>query len=78
LRFEKKYPNPEHLKVYKEGVMWYNGRPGKCWNCNKPTQWIDIDFQAHLCSEECAIIKWREYEIAMKRLYEKGYYLENN
>ncbi len=35
--------------------------PGACWHCGCPTRWVDTNFQALLCSEECSRAKWEEY-----------------
>lgn len=32
-----------------------------CWHCLRPTAWAELNFQAHLCSPECADAKWQEY-----------------
>lgn len=32
-----------------------------CWHCGRPTQWVELNFEAHLCSEECVDAKWKEY-----------------
>jgi hypothetical protein len=40
---------------------------GPCWHCGKDTQWIEINFQAWLCSLECNQAKWREYEWAERQ-----------
>ena len=52
MRFEDKYPGapidhdtPDHR--YRSGVI------GTCFMCGQRTAWVDICFEAHLCSEEC-------------------------
>lgn len=33
----------------------------KCWHCGSVAKWIDINFEAAFCSEECSDAKWEEY-----------------
>ena len=35
-----------------------------CWHCSTPTSWLNVSFDAPLCSEECTTAKWAEYEEA--------------
>ena len=39
----------------------------ECWHCGQPTKWISINFQAFLCSTECADAKWHEYQVVSSR-----------
>ena len=39
----------------------------ECWHCKQETHYISINFEAFLCSTECADAKWHEYEIASLR-----------
>lgn len=53
MRWEQKYPEAQvdqdqvQYGVYRSGVI------GTCFVCGKRTSWVDISFDAHLCSEEC-------------------------
>jgi hypothetical protein len=40
---------------------------GECWNCGTVTAYVDLDFEARLCSEECRDVKWAEYFEALRR-----------
>lgn len=40
-----------------------------CWHCNHATRWVELNFEAHLCSTECVDAKWREYFEACRRTY---------
>jgi len=42
----------EMVNTYKQGT---------CWHCGQPTQMMDINFMAYICSEECSEAKWGEY-----------------
>ena len=59
MKFQDKYPNAQLLKPTIENVMRVD-ITDVCWNCGKPTNWVDIDFMAYLCSEECLIDKCDE------------------
>lgn len=37
-----------------------------CCVCETYTPWIEINFEGHICSEECDNIKWAEYEEACR------------
>ena len=37
------------------------GTTRPCWNCQQPTAYVDLNFEAHLCSETCRDLKWAEY-----------------
>ena len=51
---------------YKGGENSFCLTPGYCWHCGKPTNWIDINFIAFLCSTECSDAKWHEYSEACR------------
>jgi endogenous inhibitor of DNA gyrase (YacG/DUF329 family) len=37
-----------------------------CWHCGDLTQWVDLDFEAPLCSEECLTAKVHEWAEAYR------------
>jgi hypothetical protein len=37
-----------------------------CWNCGRKTMWVELNFEAHICSEQCNDAKWKEYLEAFK------------
>jgi hypothetical protein len=59
-----------HDRTDEQGWMWAawdehtmqakNGT-GPCWHCGKETPWLEINFQAWLCSLACNRAKWAEY-----------------
>jgi len=64
MKFDVCHPEAKYLEQFitKDGSCIGKGRvPGKCWNCGELTTWIEMSFQAHLCSDECCIKKWKEY-----------------
>lgn len=45
---------------------------GPCWHCGRETQWVEFNFEAHLCSPECVDAKWNEFIEANRRLGPPG------
>lgn len=65
MKFDIKYKDLKPMQVrdnYLRGKTW-----GKCWHCGAPTQFIEINYEAHLCSEECEQAKDEEINEACKR-----------
>ena len=67
MKFDALYPhqptNVTQREVEFEGSSLFKyGEPRPCWNCGEPTSWIDIIFEAPLCSEECERQKWAEFK----------------
>jgi hypothetical protein len=65
-KFNNIFPDAEHLDQVEfkgsELLLYHGGVYNKhCWHCGESTNWIDINFQAPLCSEECFDAKWDEY-----------------
>ena len=77
MKFDLLYPNhPTTISqkdVQFEGSCLFKyGEEKPCWNCEEPTNWIDLNFGAYLCSEECERQKWSEFE----RDFNKPIFLE--
>jgi len=69
MKFDDLYPNqPMELGTpdiqFEGSSVWKYGEPQPCWHCEELTSWIDISFEAHLCSQECERAKWEEFRIA--------------
>ena len=61
MNFDKKYPDAKSTDSdYLEGIIKINNAK-PCLNCGTLARWIDIDFQAYLCSEECQQEKLNEH-----------------
>ena len=60
MKYSVKYPNACIDDEPEESVVLFNIE-GPCWNCGEMTPWMDICFEAHICSEECNKIKTREF-----------------
>ena len=76
MKFDELYPNqPMTLDapdiVFEGSAIWKYGEPQPCWHCGELTSWIDISFEAPLCSEECEQAKWAEYAQAFNAATEK-------
>jgi len=48
-------------------IMYTSDFSGSCWECGDETNWMDIDFQAYICSTECHEAKLNEYGRACMR-----------
>lgn len=52
MKFKDRYPNMKPIEDEVNGVI--RGRePGPCYICGKLTEYIDLDAEGHVCSEEC-------------------------
>jgi len=62
-KFDTLYPNITHgEQIEFEGSFLFRAESSyPCWHCGEETHWIDGNFEAHLCSEECERAKWDEY-----------------
>lgn len=61
-----KYDEKYRMTGIKEDCTWPSllylaDLTGPCWHCGEQTNWVDIDFQAHICSTECHEAKIAEY-----------------
>lgn len=52
MKFTDKYPDADYLSVSPDGML-----RGKellpCWHCGEPTPFVEINYEARICSEEC-------------------------
>jgi hypothetical protein len=69
MKFDDLYPNQpqdlmQHDVEFEGSSLFKYGEKHPCWNCGELTNWIDILFEANLCSEECERVKWSEYFLA--------------
>ena len=53
MKFSEKYPGRGHLEEVDIGIMRVNGSPHRCCVCGKLTNYIEINYEAPFCSEEC-------------------------
>lgn len=52
MKYIDKYPNMKKIVEEHDGIM--RGRPDNCYVCGQITEYIDIDFCTHICSDECS------------------------
>ena len=69
MKFDTIYPiaRTEDEIVYKGASLFKSDREFPCWQCGEMTLWIDLSFEAHLCSEECEDEKWEEFGLAFNK-----------
>jgi len=41
-----------------------NGEIRYCFMCGSPTDWFDLDFSCPICSEECSLALWTDFQEA--------------
>jgi endogenous inhibitor of DNA gyrase (YacG/DUF329 family) len=63
MKYEDKYPDSKLLDEV-EPLILKTEIVGACEICGDQTIWIEIDYQAHLCSDEC------------RQKLDEGYYSE--
>lgn len=77
MKFKDKYPNIRpspagYQEAYKseevsvETSLFYSGRYYDCFVCHEITPFIEINFEAHVCSEECRNIMYENYDEALR------------
>jgi hypothetical protein len=60
MKFSDKYPDAEYLQEVEPSIVKFrDGEP--CWICGQKTVFIEINFQAAICSEECLGTIDKEY-----------------
>ncbi len=67
MKYSQKYPNAEPLQMVDATIMC-GRKADNCACCGEMTNFIDIDFEANICSEECEEAFINEFfKYAMKR-----------
>ena len=52
MKFIDKYPTMKPIAEEHNGIM--RGRSmAECCICHQPTEFIEINYEAHICSDEC-------------------------
>jgi len=68
MKLDEKYPHAHANSVY--GLSFFrNNSKNPCMICGEMTKWLHTAFRGSICSEECNVEKWREYQ---KKLGEKN------
>ena len=52
MKYDVKYPNAQPLEMVDATIMC-GKKADSCAHCGMLTKFIDIDFDTHICSEEC-------------------------
>lgn len=72
MTFDEQFPDAEVWfqpnDPYNEVAKGPTARP--CWRCGTETQFIELNFEAHVCSEACNDKGWQEYFDALKERIE--------
>lgn len=58
--YEEKYPNAQPKDCLYDDVLLV-GSLGPCAVCGRQTRFIDICWEAHICSDECNNALWDEF-----------------
>lgn len=71
MRFSEKYPDDPRDTLRSpcrgpEGVF-RSDSDAPCVGCGAPTEWVNIHFEAHFCSEGCLDRTWEELAEAAAR-----------
>jgi len=53
MRFDEEYPDAEMGCEKLGGYVKLSEKPRPCFMCGFPTQWVDLGYEAPLCSPEC-------------------------
>src|SRR4051812_8431872 len=69
MRFDKKYPDAKHDDELEE-CMCYFDIPDICIMCWEPSHFVELNFEAALCSEECRDKLYKEYDEACMKVLE--------
>jgi endogenous inhibitor of DNA gyrase (YacG/DUF329 family) len=64
VNFDKRYPEVE--TGFEPGNVFKTEDVAPCSKCGTPTVWVEISFEAHVCSEECQRLWWDEYLRALR------------
>jgi hypothetical protein len=60
--FEEEFPKAKYLDTLTKFDDIMKGRhQHPCWQCGRLTSFLEINFEAYTCSDECADAGWAEY-----------------
>lgn len=73
MKFSEKYPNMRPIVDEAPNGIIRAHEKQPCWNCGELTEYVDINYEAPLCSEECQNQKDLEYiDACLKVMDENG------
>ena len=61
MKFDQKFPNAEKDFEPKDLLIFKSSKEQPCAMCKENTLWISLCFETHVCSEECLVKLWKEY-----------------
>ena len=67
MKYDIKYGDLKPLEV-RDNILC-SRTLGKCWNCGALTRFIEINYEAYLCSEECEWAKDEEVNKACNNFF---------
>ncbi len=56
MKFQDKYPRTDYLEEVEPGII-REKEFLPCWHCGELNMFVEMDFEAPLCSEECSEAK---------------------
>lgn len=66
LTFDELYPDAEEdFQPESSHLVFKSGVTNPCWRCKRPTQWVELSFEAHMCSPACDDESWDDYRRAV-------------
>lgn len=60
MKYELKYPDMTHIHDERNGVI-RSKHKNLCYWCKNDTEYVDINYEAPICSEECL----KDFEISI-------------
>lgn len=67
MKYSEKYPNAKDNDEYPHCIVFFGTEPRPCWYCGTVTHFVELNFETHLCSEECNNAKWDEFARAVNK-----------
>lgn len=53
MKYIDKYPDMKPIHDERNGIIKCDAKYGKCHYCKNPTEFVEINYEAPFCSEEC-------------------------
>ena len=53
MEYTKKYLNAKPLEICGDGILLKGETEGPCAVCGRMTPFVDVCYEAHICSDEC-------------------------
>ena len=70
MKYEDKYPEAKPGEIYESGNYIVSKHRDNCYICGSLTRFVDMNSEAHICSEECDETFYNEmFRQALKNIY---------